>query len=529
MARRGDQPDEIGAAADRHPDATAWHNLGDGSDLTFDGWNTHANRLARGLGEHGLGRGERVVLAIGPDEPFPWLIAYAAIHRAGAIAVPVNTRLAAPELRAILDHAEPTVVLAGAEVTVGIPWTDLCQHALGPRVVATTGADEGTLDWAALLHSDASPLIQPPDAGGSTDIMYTSGTTGAPKAVVVRYDPPSRTTRLLDWTGLGFMTSSPFSTTSGALLVYGPMRGGLSGWFLPQFDAGRWLSIVQDRRPVASFLVPAMVQLIVAHPLFQQVDLSSLAAITIGGAPIARATLERLGEQLPKADVLVGYGLTEFGAVTRSPSGDHRRHLGSVGRPLPGVEIRIVDGEGDDAAPGRVGEITVRGTEPQREYYKAVTETTETWRGGWTYSGDLGYLDDDGFLWITGRTRDLIIRGGNNVVPGEIEEVLFAHPAVVEAVVAGIPHDVLGEDVGAWVVLQEGSDISSTELQAFLLERLADYKVPRQLRIVNQLPRNAAGKVVVRDLETESSSDPSAGKRATSPPDRIGRLPEPTN
>ena len=146
------------------------------------------------------------------------------------------------------------------------------------------------------------------------------------------------------------MTASPFSTTSGALLVYGPMSGGLSGWYLPHFDAGRWLSLIEDRRPVAAFIVPAMAQLIVAHPRFDHADLSSLAAVTIGGAPIARATLQRLGQRLPRADILVGYGLTEFGAVTRSPSGDRGRHLGSAGRPLPGVEIRIVDDDGGEVA-----------------------------------------------------------------------------------------------------------------------------------------------------------------------------------
>ena len=304
-----------------------------------------------------------------------------------------------------------------------------------------------------------------------------------------------------EWNGLGFMTASPFSTTSGALLVYGPMSGGLSGWYLPRFDPGQWLALIEDRRPVVAFIVPAMAQLIVAHPRFADADLSSLAALTIGGAPVARATLQRLGERLPGADVLVGYGLTEFGAVTRSPSGDQGRHLGSAGRPLPGVEIRIVDDRRQPrSAPGQVGEITVRGTEPARRYYKEDVATGQTWRDGWLCSGDLGYLDEDGFLWITGRTKDLIIRGGHNIVPGEVEEALFAHPAVVEAVVAGIPHDVLGEDVGAWVVLQRrlrrrppptcGPSSSSG---------WPTTRCPGRSHIVDRLPRNAAGKVVAHE------------------------------
>jgi long-chain acyl-CoA synthetase len=487
--------------AGARPDATAWVNLTDGSELTFREWDAQSNRLARGLVQRGLAGGERVVIAIGPDQPIPWLIAYAAVHRAGAVAVPVNTRLAGPELVAILGHAQPSVVLASPATEGGVPWTELVD-GVGLRLLATTGPDRGPSDFWTLFDPDPTALAGRADPEGSMDIMYTSGTTGKPKAVVVRHHPDQRAGRDVRWNGLGFMTASPFSTTSGALLIYGPMSGGMSGWYLPRFDADQWLSAVAARRPVVAFIVPAMAQLIVADPHFDEADLSSLAALTIGGAPIARGTLRRLGEQLPGTDILVGYGLTEFGAVTRTPSGDKGRHLGSAGRPLPGIEIRVVDQAGDQVAPGEVGEITVRGTGPPRQYYREEDASRQTWRDGWLHSGDLGSVDGDGFLWISGRSKDVIIRGGHNVVPGEVEEVLFAHPSVAEAVVAGIPHDVLGEDVGAWVVLREDTGTTASDLRAFLLERLADYKVPRALQIVESLPRNAAGKVVVGQLDT---------------------------
>ncbi len=472
------------------PDEVAWRNLADGEELTIGQWHRQSNRIARGLVERGLELGERVAIVLGQEEPLEWLVSYMGVHKAGGVAVPLPARAGSSELTRALAHAEPTFVLCsrvsdqpvGSALTTGLGWTDVL-------------SDD---------DSELAQLVRPEDIA---DIVYTSGTTGEPKGVAVRHGDLSSNDRVPSrWFGLGFLTCSPFLTTSGSLLVCGPMRGGLSGWFLPRFDAATWLDHVQSDRPVAAFLVPAMVELIVAAPAFAGADLSSLAVVNVGSAPIAPATLRRFGERL-EGEVLFGYGMTEFGAVSTVPTGDAGRHLGSVGRPLPGVGVRILDLDGNDVDPGDVGQIAVAGSRRSRSYWCDPEGSANRWHDGWLMSGDLGRIDADGFLWIEGRLTEKIVRGGHNVMPGEVEAALFEHPAVAEAAVAGVPHRVLGEDVAAWVVVSQ--PVTAEELRSFLLERLAHYKVPRRIALVGALPRNDSGKVVRSELVARGSGFPS--------------------
>ncbi len=485
------QTELLAHLARQWPDGVAWRNLADGSALTLGAWHRDSNRLARGLTGRGLRAGDRVALVIGDDEPLEWLVSYVAIHKARGVAVPLHARLGPGELDRILRHAAPAALLCSDAAAAPA-------SAAGAALVAAVNG-EGSERWAGLFSDDEDDLEPGPSADDVADIFYTSGTTGEPKGVTVTHGGLSSTERVPSaWLGLGFLSSSPFATTSGSLLVCGPLRGGLSGWFLPRFDPDRWLAVVEAERPVAAFLVPAMVELIVARPRFETADLSSLAVVNIGSAPIATATLRRLGARLPAADVLCGYGMTEFGAVTALPLGDGGRHLGSVGLPLPGVEVRILDAGGAPLGPGEVGQVAIGGTRPPRTYHGDREATARTWVDGWLLSGDLGSLDAEGYLWITGRQKEMVIRGGHNVVPGEVEAALFEHPEVTEAAVAGVPHPVLGEDVAAWVALRR--PVAPDDLRAFLLARLADYKVPRRITVVDALPRNESGKVLKSEL-----------------------------
>jgi long-chain acyl-CoA synthetase len=485
------QPELVARLAASFPDAVAWRDLADGDALTLADWHTRSNRVAHGLVQLGVGRGDRVGLLMDSAEPLRWLVSYLGIHKAGAVAVPLLARLGPLELARILKDA-------GVQVALGREVVPEVRAAVRTMVATAPGAD---LRWNDLLSSDDRDLPPANSPDDVADIMYTSGTTGRPKGVLVRHGGLSTTARVPSaWLGLGFLTSSPFATTSGSLLVTGPLRGGLSGWFLPHFGAEAWIAAVERDRPVSAFLVPAMVELIVACPHFAIADLSSLAVVTVGSAPIAAATLRRFGAGLPAADVLCGYGMTEFGAVTAMPMGDHGRHLGSVGVPLPGVEVRITGPDGATLPAGETGEVTIRGSGPARSPAEGHDRPDEDpGMDGWLRSGDLGRVDTDGHLWIVGRKKEIIVRGGHNVVPGEVEAALYEHPSVIEAAVVGVAHPVLGEDVAAWVVVR--GDPPMEELRAFLLGRLADYKVPRRITVVDVLPRNESGKVVKSRLE----------------------------
>lgn len=443
---------------------------------------------------------------------------YAAIHKAGAVAVPTNTRMPAGELASVLGHSEATVVitspdllgtLAAARALVVV--TDDRGRGPDPRAHASPGAQPGlgrsrVASWEEVLDQDDSAIQVPIDDDAVADIMYTSGTTGSPKAVVVRHCNASvLPNNQPAWGHSGWLHASPLFSFAGIAFVYTPMKLGLCGLFLPRFDAGQWLEVIAAERPWAAFMVPAMAQLIIAHPAFESADLSSLALCSLGSAPVAAATLRRLQEKMPEATVSNGYGMTEAGpAYCTMPKEESSRHIGSVGQPMAPMEVRIVDSTGSEVIGGEVGEVTIRLPGHEREYYRDDDATAHTWVDGWLHSGDLGRLDEEGYLYIVGRMKDVIIRGGNNIYATEVEAALLSHPGVLEATVIGIPHPVLGEDVAAFVVARDPTTaLRPEDLKEHCAERLTDYKVPRQITLIDELPHNAIGKVLKHQLPAQ--------------------------
>jgi acyl-CoA synthetase (AMP-forming)/AMP-acid ligase II len=482
-------PDQLRWLAAHHPDEVAFE-IASGACLTARDWQCRSSQLGRGFVSRGVVAGDRVVLLVAPEDGMQFVVAYAATHKAGAVAVPLNVRLTAPEVTRLLGHCEPRLVVVSPQLRALVP---------PAYPVLETGA------LASAYDDDASDLQVRRTADDLAEILYTSGTTGAPKGVAIEhgnsalqvYNEPT-------WSGQPWLHASPMSTFAGLAFVYQPIRMGMRTLYLPQFDPRAWLRVVAAAQPPMAFLVPAMVELLLAVPEEERAgcDLTSLQMVSVGSAPIAPATLLRLQELVPGATVSNSYSMTEAGtAYCVLPRGELARRPGSVGRPLPPAEIRVVDSGGERLPAGEMGHIVIRPAGKPRRYFRDDAASAALYRGEWLHTGDLGHFDADGYLYITGRDKDVIIRGGNNVHASDVEAVLYAHHDVQEAAVIGVPHPVLGEDVAAVVVRRAGSALTADELIDFAREQLADYKVPRVVEFRESLPRNATGKVLKRELK----------------------------
>jgi len=487
-------------------DAFARH--GDYPALFFEGrWYStgelHAATLAAGTGlrELGVRPGDRVVVSMlnCPEVG----VTYNAAWRAGAAVVPVLFLLTAEELAHILRDSEAVAVVTTPELLPKVQEA-VAQSPSVRHVVCVGGqAADGVVDFAAL--SAAAPLPEPHDAAPDdvAVILYTSGTTGKPKGVLLsHHNLVSMAGNAHAATDLGDgnvgLAALPLSHSYGiSTTLASTFRKGTAA-MLRWFDAGETLRLIEEMHVTVTALVPTMMVYLLDHPDAATRDTSSLRWVISGGAALP-VEVQRDFEERFGCTVLQGYGLSESSAQCAINPKDAPR-LGSVGRPVPGVSVRIVDDEGNQVPGGEIGEILIHGPNIMLGYRNLPDETSNVLDGGWLHSGDMGRVDEDGYLYVVDRKKDLIIRGGFNILPRDVEEVLHEHPAVAQAAVVGVPDRRMGEQVRAYVALKAGAAATPEELTAFCRDRLAAYKTPSSVEILPSLPVNAIGKVLRREL-----------------------------
>jgi long-chain acyl-CoA synthetase len=434
-----------------------------------------------------------------PNVP-EFAIAYYGVLRAGGVVVPMNVLLKRREVAFYLGDAEAKLVLA---------W-----HAMADETIegaAQAGAQclmvEPSQFAHALATAEPAPEIAERAAGDTAVILYTSGTTGKPKGAELTHANLSvnaDVTRIL-------FSLQPEDVVLGALPLFhafGQTCGlntaigaGASLALIPRFDPGHALEVIERRRVTVFEGVPTMYAALLHHPERDRFDTGTLRMCVSGGAALAVELLREF-ERTFECVILEGYGLSETSPVACFNHPDRERKPGSIGTPIEGVEMKLVDLQRRDSAPGEVGEIAIRGHNIMKGYWNRGDATAEAIDDdGWFYSGDMGRVDADGFYFIVDRKKELIIRGGYNVYPREIEEVLYEHPAVREAAVVGVPHDALGEEVGAAVALRDGMHATESEIREFVKTNLAAYKYPRQVWFVDELPKGPTGKVLKREIQ----------------------------
>jgi long-chain acyl-CoA synthetase len=471
---------------------------GDHMSLWFEGtWHradelfARAQRVAAGLTEVGVLPGDRVVV-MAANCPEVGIL-YNALWRAGAAITPAIFLLPPAELRHILVDSEASVVVASPE------FVDTVREAADG-----VGTVRAIVSTAELPEADMAPIVPRADDDLAA-LMYTGGTTGRSKGVMLSHANLWHAGKAGHDAGyvpdlVRSLVALPLSHAFGLIVtvvgLHSPER--VTTTLLRWFDPESFLRLAQDHDIQISAVVPSMLQALLAQPL-EDYDLSSLRYLVSGAAPLPREVADEFVRRVPSVELREGYGLTETSAiVSGNPPGEAR--LGTIGVPLPGVEIRILDDDGDELPTGEVGEICCRSAFVMLGYWRAPEQTTEAIRDGWFHTGDLGYLDGDGYLTIVDRKKDLIIRGGFNVFPRDVEDAMLEHPNVVAAGVVGKPDEAHGEEVVAFVSLRSGSEETPEELVAFGKQRIGGYKYPREVRIVSSLPLTPVGKLDRKSL-----------------------------
>ena len=484
---------------------------------TFAELDQRVNRLANALVARGVGRGDKVAILM--QNHLEVVESYLACAKSGAWAVPLNFRLAPPEIAYIVENSQSTGMIsdeplaeAGADAAAGLAF----------HITSAPHCPDGAESYEAVLA--AAPAEEPDvlvEEGDVAFLMYTSGTTGLPKGAMLTHR--NLVANTLHWIMETQATSDDVWLSGTPLFHVGALSGVLPFLYLGgtdvilpvgSFDPAYALGRMRDLKVTMCYFVPSQWQQICESPAARSVDTSALRMAMWGAAPATPETLELLTATFPNVGIFAAFGQTEMSPNTAFlKDADALRKIGSVGKPAIGVEARIVDDQGRDVAPMDVGEIVYRGPTVMQGYYRNADATAEAFRDGWFHSGDLVRTDEDGFLYVVDRKKDMIISGGENIYAAELESVLESHPAVSAAAVVGVAHPRWGETPVAVVVKVPDRDVDEQELIALCRQRLAGYKKPSAVVFRDTLPRNATGKVLKRVLrdELEGSRPQSVG------------------
>ncbi len=474
--------------------------------FTYADLNSRVNRLANALTGLGIGMGDRVaVLLFNSHEYMEMTLALAKL---GAILVPLNYRLAGPELEFILNDSGARILAYGAEFS---HLYEAVREGIGVEQFICVGGDakEPNQSYEALLAnaSDSEPPLAPTSFDDAITILYTSGTTGRPKGAILTHGN-------VFFASLNAIHHS--GNAGGAILIATPMFhvAGLTVQAIPTiyrghtivferyFDPEYALQLIEREKVTGSMLVPAMLLFMSQAHNFYEYDLSSLESVFIGGAPCPESLMQTyLDRGVP---IRQGFGMTEnCGTGIILDPEEARRKLGSCGKPMFHCDARVWDETGNDTEPGQVGELMLRGPVVTKGYWNMPEQTEASFTDGWFHTGDLAKIDEEGYFYIVERKKDMLITGGENVYPAEVEDVIISHPKVAEVGVIGMPDEKWGESVRAVVVPLPNQTLTAEEIQEYCKGKIAKYKIPKSVVFVDQLPRNPAGKILKRILREQ--------------------------
>lgn len=488
----------------KYPEQTAV--IEEHQQLTYAQLDTQVNQLAHSLKNHGINEGDKVLLFMPNTSNF--LLTYFAVLRLGGIIVPVSARLTPTELEYIINHSE-----AKALVTEHILYNSCApiQDKFRLLWVKTGPEVDGWYSFENLLASgEKEPIVCQLKEDDIATMLYTSGTTGNPKGVLFSYRniltvatmiciemEMKKESRILHMMPLSHSAPLHLFLISGTYV-------GATHLLTPAFTPELLLNVVESWKPTHFFGAPVAYLLTAKNPYIEKRDLSSMTHWVYGGAPLDQKEVQFLRQAFKTDQLYCVYGLTEAG-----PNGtllrpeEHRGKEGSIGqRAALNCELKLVNDDGDEVGPNKPGEIILSGEGNMIGYYKDDEKTEEALKNGWLYTGDMAKMDDDGFIWVIDRKKDMIISGGINVFPKEVEAVLNQHPSISESAVVGVPHEDWGETVVAYVVVKEVIDDIERDCKQFLSNKLADYKIPRKIEVIDQLPRNPTGKILKHQLKT---------------------------